>query len=262
MGDALRSRKVREDPADALRMPPPKQILPFGATSVWPFTISDEDWKKLETHYGYAIPLDLRNAVVAKTQMMRLRSDAQQSALSTREAIRQIAGAKRTTVDWLKWMDGLSDEVRAMLMSVDEWERLDLIIKPFMNFVVGSCDEKLPDLESDLASKEAQDASHPWEDWIVELTGLFDQYGLPTSASKGADKAKPGRRPSKFVIFIRELQRLIEPQYRRHTHSDEALAAAVTRARSSREGDEARQDEPRESEQAPIGTRTEDPPSE
>ena len=145
---------------------------------------------------------------------------------------------------------------------VDEWERFDLVIKPFMNFVVASCDERLPDLEADLASKGAQDASHPWEDWILELIGLFDQYGLPTSAAKDADKAKPGRKPSKFVVFISELQQLIEPQYRQHTHSDEALAAAITRARSLREGDQTRQDEPRESEQAPIGARTEDPPSE
>jgi len=127
---------------------------------------------------------------------------------------------------------------------------------------VASCDKALLELKSDLASKEAKDASHPWDDWIVELTKLFKHHRLPFSAPKDVDKAKPGRRPSEFVIFIRELQRLIEPQYRQHTHSDEALAAAITRARSLREGDQTRQDEPRESEQAPIGARTEDPPSE
>ena len=67
-------------------------------------------------------------------------------------------------------------------------------------------------------------------------TKLFKHHRLPFSAPKDVDKAKPGRRPSKFVIFIRELQQLIEPQYRQHTHSDEALAAAITRARSLREG--------------------------
>jgi len=245
-------------------MPPRKQTLSFGGTSLWPFSISDGEWNKLETDYGYAIPPDLRSAVVAKTQTMRLRTDARQSALSTREAIRQIAGAKRTTVDWLKWMDGLPDEVRALIMSVDELERFDLVIKPFMNFVVASCDERLPDLEADLASKEAQDASHPWEDWIVELTGLFDQYGLPTGASKDVDKAKPGRRPSKFVIFIRELQLLIEPKCRQHTHSDDVLAWAIGCARSPGDGqdEETRRNEPTESEQVPVGRRTEDPPSE
>jgi hypothetical protein len=247
-------------------MPPRKPTLSFGVTSLWPFSISDEDWKKLETHYGYAIPPDLRSAVVAKTQTMRWRSEAWQSALPTREAKKRIARIKRAADEWLGSTDRLPDkvdEVRALIMSVDDYEQVERVINPFMNFVVASCDRALLELEFDLASKEAQDASHPWEDWIAELIGLFDdQYRLPTSASKDVDKAKPGRRPSKFVIFIRELQRLIEPQYRQHTHSDEALAAAITRARSLREGDQTCQDEPRESEQAPIGTRTEDPPSE
>ena len=244
-------------------MPPRKPTLSFGVTSLWPFGISDEDWKKLETHYGYAIPPDLRSAVVAKTQTMRLRTDARQSALSTREAIRQIAGEKRTTVDWLKWTEGLPDEVRALIMSVDEWERFDLVIKPFMNFVVASCDKALLELESDLASKEAQDARHPWEDWIVELTDLFDQYGLPTGARKDVDKNKTGL-PSRFVIFVRELQQLIESQYWQHTHSDDALAEAIRCARSSgdRQGEQTRRNEPTESEQVPVGRRTEDPPSE
>src|SRR6516164_1403101 len=101
-------------------MPPRKQTLSFGGTSLWPFSISDGEWNKLETDYGYAIPPDLRSAIAAKTQTMRLRSDARLNALPTREAIRQIAGEKRTTVDWLKWTEGLPDEVRALIISVDE----------------------------------------------------------------------------------------------------------------------------------------------
>jgi hypothetical protein len=229
-----------------------------------PFSISDNQWEKIERESEVTIPPYLRSAVVAKTQTMRWRSEAWQSALPTREAIKRIDRIKRAAVEWLGSTDGLpdeADEVRALIMSVDDYEQVERFINPFMNFVVTSCDKAL-ELESDLASKEAQDASHPWEDWIVKLTDLFDQYGLPTGAPKDVDKANPGRRPSKFVIFIRELQQLIEPQYRQHTHSDGALVAAITRARSLREGDQTRQDEPRESEQASIGTRTEDPPSE
>ena len=248
-------------------MPPRKPTLSFGVTSLWPFGISDEDWKKLETHYGYAIPPDLRSAVVAKTQTMRRRSEARQSTLPTREAIKRIARIKRAAVEWLESTDRLPDEVdevRALIMSVDDYERVERVINPFMNFVVASCDKALLELKSDLASKEAQDASHPWEDWIVELTDLFDQYGLPTGAPKDVDKAKPGRRPSKFVIFIRELQQLIEPKCRQHTHSDDALAEAIRCARSSgdRQGEQTRRNEPTESEQVPVGRRTEDPPSE
>jgi hypothetical protein len=216
-----------------------KDRVPIGSSSQVPFSISDDQWEKIERESEVTIPPDLRSAVVAKTQTMCWRSEAWQSALPTREAIKRIARIKRAAVEWLGSTDRLPDEVdevRALLMSVDDYEQVERVINPFMNFVVASCDKALLVLESDLASKEAQDASHPWDDWIVELTKLFKHHRLPFSAPKDVDKAKPGRRPSKFVIFIRELQQLIEPQYRQHTHSDEALAAAITRARSLREG--------------------------
>jgi hypothetical protein len=105
-------------------MPPRKKRVPFGSAShaaFNPFSISDDQWEKIEREIEreseFTIPPDLRSAVVAKTQTMRWRSEARQTALSTREARRQIAGEKRTTVDWLNWTDGLPDEIRAMLMS-------------------------------------------------------------------------------------------------------------------------------------------------
>jgi len=172
--------------------------------------------------------------------MMRNRSDAWQSALPVREAVRQIDGVQRTTVDWLKWMDGLPPDVEIMIMSLDNSDQAERVIKPFMKRIVVSCDERLPNLEAELASKEAQDPRHPWENWIVELTGLFDQYGLPTPVRTDVDKTD---NQSPFTIFICELQELIEKQYRQHDHSIEALAKAINRARSPREGEQARRDE-------------------
>ena len=89
-------------PAEALTMPLRKPTLSFGVTSFWPFSISDDQWNKVETHCGFAIPLDLRSAIVAKTQTMRWRScEAWQSALPTREAIKRIDAIKKAAVDWL-----------------------------------------------------------------------------------------------------------------------------------------------------------------
>ena len=159
-------------------MPPRKPMLPFGFTSLAPFNPSDDQWKKVETYCGFAIPPDLRSAIVAKTQTMRWRSEAWQTALPISETVRQITGVKRVTVDWLKRIDGLPQEVEGIIMSVDHSEQADLIIKPFMKFVVVSCDERL----AELASIEAQDARHPWENWIVQVTDLFEQYDLPLVA--------------------------------------------------------------------------------
>jgi len=209
-------------------MPPRKPTLPFGFTSLAPFSISDDQWKMVESKCGFAIPSDLRSAIVAKTQTMRWRSEAWQTALPISETVRQIAGLKRATIDWLKRIDDLPPEVEGMIVSVDQSEQADLVIKPFMKFVVVSCDERL----AELSSIEAQDTRHPWQYWIVQLTELFEQFDMPTGARKDVDKNKAG--PSSFVIFIRELQKLIEPQYRRATQSDDALADAINRARSPR----------------------------
>jgi len=211
-------------------MPPRKQTLPFGFTTIAPFSVSVDQWKMVERYIGFAIPHDLRSAIIAKTQTMRWRSEAWQAALPISETVRQIAGLKRVTVDWLKRLEGLPPEVEGMIMSVDHSEQADLVVKSFMKFIVVSCDERLVEL----ASIEAQDARHPWENWIVQLTELLEQSDLPTGARKDVDKNKAG--PSSFVIVIRELQQLIEPQFRRATQSDDALADAIGRARSPRNG--------------------------
>jgi hypothetical protein len=231
-----------------------------------PFSISDDRWKNIEERSGFTIPPDLRRAVVAKTQTLRNRSAIWQSALSIRETIKQIAAAKRTTVDWLKLMDGLPPELEAMIMSLENSDQAEAVIKPIMKGIVVSCDEWL----ADVASMKRRDGSHPWEIWIVELANLFRQYGLRASARKDVDKNKTG--PSPFVVFIRELQQLIEPQYRKAIDTedadkaDEALADAITRARSPRKDKSAAskevEGERSDTEQATFGGQTTDPPSE
>ena len=168
---------------------------------------------------------------------MRNRSDAWQSALPIPERLRLIAGIRRTTVDWLKWIDGLPPELEARIMSLENSDQAEDVIKPFMKGIIVSCDERL----AELVSIEPPDARHPWETWIIELTKLFKQHGLRPTARKDVDKALPGRH-SKFVIFVYELQRLIERQYQRPTGADaddpdkakQALADAITRARAPR----------------------------
>jgi hypothetical protein len=208
-------------------MPRPKSRLRNDLTShvpfLAPFNISDTQWKKIEKRYGFKIPPDLRRAVVARTQMMRNRSDISQSALSTREAVKQFRRGKRTTVDWLKWIEGLPPDIEALIMSLENSDRAEDVIKPFVKGIVVSCEERLADLAS------IADRMDPWDKWIAELTELFEQCDLPTPARKDVDKNETG--PSPFVIFIRELQNLIEQKYWR-PRSDETLADAINRARN------------------------------
>ncbi|MHC2582660.1 hypothetical protein ACVI1J_005165 [Bradyrhizobium diazoefficiens] len=222
-------------------MPRRKATLPIGFTSLAPFHIPDEAWENIEAACGFVIPADIRSFIAAKTQTMCWLSEAWQSALAVGDTVSQIAGVKRATVDWLERIGGLPPAVGDMIIPVDDAEQADLVIKPFMKLLAASCDERL----AELASLDAEDAVHPWDRWIAEISDRFRQHGLPTGARKDVDKNKTG--PSPFVIFILELQKLIEPQYRRHNQSPEALADGIADARvgSSPREDGARPDSPR-----------------
>jgi len=65
-----------------------------------------------------------------------------------------------------------------------------------------------------------------WRGWVLELTRIAKQHKLPIGARTDTTHG-----PSPFVELVRELQRYVLPEARRHTHSYEALAKAIQRAR-------------------------------
>jgi hypothetical protein len=66
-----------------------------------------------------------------------------------------------------------------------------------------------------------------WQGWVRAVTRIAKRHKLPI----GAHTDKNSRGPSPFVVLLRELQRYVPPKARRHTHSDDALAKAIQRAR-------------------------------
>jgi hypothetical protein len=72
-----------------------------------------------------------------------------------------------------------------------------------------------------------------WDLWIISLTTIFKNAGLPTEVRKDQES------PSRFVIFVREVQERL-PGHLYKKRSYDALAKAITRAReglsSSRTG--------------------------
>ena len=65
-----------------------------------------------------------------------------------------------------------------------------------------------------------------WRGWVRALTQIAEQHKLPIGARTDTTHG-----PSPFVVLVRELQRYVLPEARRHTHSYEALAKAIQRAR-------------------------------
>ncbi len=80
--------------------------------------------------------------------------------------------------------------------------------------------------------KGPDDEGYYWDVWICTVTLILEEHGLPYAARKDADKRKRDA-PSPFVSFICELQKYIPKQCRKFTHSHDALAQGIHRARKS-----------------------------
>jgi hypothetical protein len=63
-----------------------------------------------------------------------------------------------------------------------------------------------------------------WDIWIVLLTNILKNAGLPTEVRNDQEK------PSRFAVFVREIQDHL-PSHLYKKRSDDALAKAITRAR-------------------------------
>jgi hypothetical protein len=69
-----------------------------------------------------------------------------------------------------------------------------------------------------------------WSIWVNELTIIMKDSGLPYEVRKDSDKNKNDTQ-SPFVMFIKELQKVLPDDFRKFTNSDYALAQAISRAR-------------------------------
>ncbi len=72
--------------------------------------------------------------------------------------------------------------------------------------------------------------SDVWNIWVNALTKIIKDSGLPHKIRKDSDKNKHDIQ-SPFVIFIKELQKILPKKCRKFTQSEYALAQGISRAR-------------------------------
>ena len=76
----------------------------------------------------------------------------------------------------------------------------------------------------------AHSESDVWNIWVNALTTIMKDSGLPYKIRKDSDKNKRDTQSS-FVMFIKELQKVLPEKCRKFTQSDYALAQGISRAR-------------------------------
>jgi hypothetical protein len=101
---------------------------------------------------------------------------------------------------------------------------------------VGPIHELVRDCDAVMNRMAIQEGYRPgeaWDRWIWRVTDILKAAGLPTGARKDTDKNK--RASSPFVEFMCLLSRCCLPvKFRRHTHSNNAMAEAIGEARRLR----------------------------
>jgi len=87
--------------------------------------------------------------------------------------------------------------------------------------LISACQAALEELDN----RRGFRTGDAWDIWIGRLTRIAENNNLPTGTRESTDSAP-------FVNFIWVLQECIPEQYRRSTTSPEALAKAISRART------------------------------
>jgi hypothetical protein len=200
-------------------MPRRKSELRIGFTDLSNFSLSKDDWKKLEKAYGRDIPERARDEIYTATKRMLWRSDAEHSRRLS-ESIEYMARCKKKANDLLEVLTAKGPLGYAKDCIQQEFYPLRLDkLHTYLMFLVGAC-QRAPTIATSLAIEvttyQASDA------WIWDLITICDRYKWPT----GAAKDRPDN-PSPFVALVWELQQLIPREYRRSKQSKRALAKTI-----------------------------------
>jgi hypothetical protein len=214
------------------------------ASSAWgepDFTPTLDDWARIEAAYGFPLRVDDRRQLVAMVH-----------AHLVWQAFEPNAPFVDDAEEWLERVAAAANALFRTLMPLEEpmkrqasWHSETLIETNFLtrflpdegrfrNFtsLIGEFVTACALAKKDFPSHSAHgfEEGQTWNRLIRDLTKFAEERGMPTAASKGANKSASDR-PSPFVAFVRELQTIFPPDSRRHDTSDAALARGISLAR-------------------------------
>jgi hypothetical protein len=208
------------------------------------FSPTNEQWKQIERAYGHALTDNVRQAIVAATINFLLFEPFERAAEPVslaRERILTVRKAAKILHDALVTAPATTATVYAHHLvkrhftdatfwsrkfrgrNSDEFVRLRRVLASLL----GACTSALAELDD--PSLPGHREGDCWRGWVRALTRIAKQHRLPIGSRTDTDKHWRG--PSPFVVLVRELQRFVPTEARRHTN--DALAKAIQRARRS-----------------------------
>jgi hypothetical protein len=230
-GGVLMTRSVRTLPLASVSGGDPK------------FSPTNEQWKQIERAYGHTLTDNIRQGIVAATINFLLFEPSErvvEPVSLARERVLTVQKAAKCVYDALITAPATPATVYAHHLIkrhfADEtfWSRKFrgrnrdgfVRLRRVLASLSGACTSALAELDDPNLPGHREGAR--WREWVVALTRIARRHKLPIGVRTDTDKNMRG--PSPFVVLVRELQRYLPREARRHTGCG-ALAKAIQRAR-------------------------------
>jgi hypothetical protein len=191
------------------------------------------DWAGIEQAIDREIAPAAREQICRATQIFTQSAEFEANAPSLTEAEDRLKRLASTTEEaWralLRETGGGSD-VAAYIKDLIGRNLLGSATAVMSDLLVeyGNAKRTLSELRDNPAHRYEEGMA--WREWIRALTEIAIEHGIPTGVRTDT-RLDPDKTASRFVMFIGKLQASIPQRFRRHTHSSEALAKAITRSR-------------------------------
>jgi hypothetical protein len=199
-------------------------------------SISEVCWERIENGYGHKLPPEVRDRISGATYRLVFFAETEQRGAPV-SAVRERIESIKTAAEGFRDVQSPAARYADHLINLN----LDNRHKLHWHSMVIGCDRALSYLDD--PKNQGRRKGDTWRAWVRGLISILKKENLPTEVRKDTDKNKTGKadktdkasdktdKPSDFVIFVRELQKCIPPEYQRSTHSDGALAVEIDRAR-------------------------------
>jgi hypothetical protein len=199
-----------------------------------PLSLFTINWQKIERAYGRSLSAEVRESLSSATRTFVLFEEPERTGKSVANVSRTIQAFKKRVSELQKAVPG-SDDIATMIISTNFNDR-SLRDQPFRilhNLLIlfdVACKSALKELSGSPSSKKEGDA---WNSWVRSLNKILRNNGLPVGVRKDARNKSKSDEPSRFTLLVSGVQSCLPRECRRHTHSLDALATAISRALGS-----------------------------
>jgi hypothetical protein len=213
--------------------------------------LDDSDWKTLESAYGQSLSREQRERIFDATQTYIDFRTREISSQPLRDSVRRVERLRRSAESFHKTLVEGDESSTAKVFARHEIKLQfsdDYLVAPDsiagLTHVVGSfvsaCEtvlenhlNKKKQLRDIKANGVPSADGTAWRTWIVELTSVTEEFGIPSGARTDTDKNKRDEQ-SPFVRLVKELDAQLPKKVQQHARqSYDTLARAINRARES-----------------------------